>query len=197
MLHNAAGSGRARLLELGDDELNWVATAEGVRVDNDSTWGRSLNIGVKAYPWPWPAPTCKLKGTMWLSLSEEGVTTTFLMPKTPVGVKITEVDIDRIALLSSAIVDDSDLDRKMLVREVSTLFSATRAPAIIAGETRESIESFVADVAEIRSHDKATGVRPRLIFMASVYNTKDDRAIYMFSGADDCLSKNNIDPRRL
>ena len=217
MLHNTAGQGHARLLEIGEEELNRVAAAEGGRVEQTTpktdaeSWGEGFPMAL--------ACARKLGGTLQLSLSETGVTTTLMLPKTRVGAEISEMDLGRIARLSFAVVDDSALNRKMLVRVASSLFSAARTPPIIAGSTRESIENFAVDVAQantdilfidqnfgtvapamsgtdvisqIRRHDEDTNARPRFIFAVSANDSKDDRALYAYAGADDCLSKNNV-----
>ena len=142
-LHNAAGPRHAELLELGDDELNRIAAAEGLSAHHLE---RSSGEG-EGYPM---SLTCaqKMGGTLGLHLLETEVVATLTLPRTPFVAALSKQRLERIAKLSYALVDDSGFTRKMLARVANAMFHSPRSPPLIAGETCESIEQFAQAVVE-------------------------------------------------
>ncbi|KAJ1457025.1 hypothetical protein M885DRAFT_516067 [Pelagophyceae sp. CCMP2097] len=217
-LHNAAGPQHAKFLELGDDELNRDA-AEGrghAPARDDAT---SLERASPEERFPMVLECARaLGGSVRLTLTATEVVATLTLPRASFAVALSARDLDLLARLSYAIVDDSMLSRKQLKRVAGKALSATRAPPLVAGETRKSIEGFAravvaADVdvvfidqnfgttdkdrkgtdlvCSIRALDAAaqTAGQQRLVFIVSANDSKDDRILYKFAGADDCLSK--------
>mmetsp|Transcript_28777 Transcript_28777/g.99305 ORF Transcript_28777/g.99305 Transcript_28777/m.99305 type:complete len:266 (+) Transcript_28777:2124-2921(+) len=141
-LHNAAGPQHAKLLDLGEGALNRAA-AEGR--------GHMLAREMPEFPatpeerFPMVLECARaLGGSVRLTLSATEVVATLTLPRASFAVALSPRNLDLLARLSYAIVEDSLLSRKQLERVAGKAFSATLAPPLVAGETRESIEGFPA-----------------------------------------------------
>ncbi|KAJ1457567.1 hypothetical protein M885DRAFT_515164, partial [Pelagophyceae sp. CCMP2097] len=137
----------------------------------------------------------------------------------PVG-EARPVDPSR---LSMALVDDSPLQRKIFQRYIGKI-APHGPPVVVAGDTRESIDDFArvvcdADVdvvfadqhfapvhhtkagtdivREIRARDAAAGRPPRLVFISSGNDSREDAAAYVQAGADGSLSKISLPQLKL
>ncbi|KAJ1449941.1 hypothetical protein M885DRAFT_622131 [Pelagophyceae sp. CCMP2097] len=219
-LHNAAGPRHAEFLALGEDEMNRLAATAGKTHARSVDGLAPMRFADEGFPMALECGSV-LGGSLRLALNAQGVVATLELPRTFFAVAMTPQQLELVSRLSYAIVDDSAICCKKLNRVVGKAFTATRAPPLIAGATRETIESFpkavvAADtdvvfidqnfgtvcqslkgtdlVCSIRAMDAAAvpKVKQRLIFIVSANDSKDDRVLYKFAGADDCLSKNAV-----
>jgi len=215
VVRNFAGPDHARLLALGDGELNLIAATEGQRAHG--AHGASSSAG-DGFPMA-VASAVSLGGTLHLGLTPTEAVATLWLPRVRLKKSFAVMDIPG---LTTALVEDSSLQRKMWTRRIARAFTSS-APPVLAGESHDSIEAFpraciAADVdvvfvdqhfgsvhatkvgtdlvREIRAHDRAAGVPDRLIFVVSANDAPDDLVQYRAAGASGQLSK-SITIRRL
>jgi len=206
-VRNWAGPKHARLITVGEDELNYGAR-RGERPCGDAT----PTAGVGSFRHAVDAAEV-LGGTLRLVLSADEVVARLELPRVPFTAPAADVPSD-IAALAVAVVDDSPIQRKLLAKLVRTAFPRCHEP-IVAGDTFDSIDGFArtavdADtdvclvdqnfglvnhnkcgtdlVREIRLLDAAR--LPRLVFVVSANDSPDDVKLYLSAGADGHIRKN-------
>mmetsp|Transcript_34177 Transcript_34177/g.119513 ORF Transcript_34177/g.119513 Transcript_34177/m.119513 type:complete len:953 (+) Transcript_34177:83-2941(+) len=216
-VRNVAGPGHERLLALGDDKLNCIAATEGRRAHG--THGASTSAG-DGFPMA-VASAVALGGTLRLRTTPTEVIAVLSLPRVRLDATEQFAVMD-IPGLTTALVEDSSLQRKMWTRRIARAFTSS-APPVLAGESHDSIEAFpraciAADVdvvfvdqhfgsvhatkvgtdlvSAIREQDRAAGVPDRLIFVVSANDAPDDLVQYRAAGASGQLSK-SITIRRL
>ena len=144
-VRNAAGPDHAHLLELGENELN---TRAATGCHSESTGGSFSR-----------ARACAklLGGTVRLSLTPLHVCATLTLPHlaraVPVAPRLVE-DAERVARLSAfttAIVDDSRINCRMLERIARKAFPLSAREPFVAGLTLTSIETFACTVVALDS----------------------------------------------
>jgi len=217
VVRNVAGPGHKRLLALGDEELNVIAATDGRRAHG--AHGASTSAG-DGFPMA-VASAVALGGTLRLRTTPTEVIAVLSLPRVRLDATEQFAVMD-IPGLTTALVEDSSLQRKMWTRRIARAFTSS-APPVLAGESHDSIEAFpraciAADVdvvfvdqhfgsvhatkvgtdlvREIRAHDRAAGVPDRLIFVVSANDAPDDLVQYRAAGASGQLSK-SITIRRL
>jgi CheY-like chemotaxis protein len=220
---NAAGPEHAGLLELGEDDLNKIAAAQGVRGWPEKLSGISAGEG---YPMAL-ASAVKLGGTLRLSLLPTEVVATLTLPRTPIArpAQLDDKVLKRISELTWAIVDDSKINCRMLERAAREAFDpGGRSSVCIAGATLESIQNFPSAVVQadadivfvdqnfgtvcpnldgtdiirsIRDLDEMSKATPRLILVVSSNDSPEDCDIYKNAGADESLSKYMFSKERI
>ncbi|KAJ1454940.1 hypothetical protein M885DRAFT_617517 [Pelagophyceae sp. CCMP2097] len=213
-LRNWAGPEHAALLQMGEEELNVIAHAEGRRAHEHSA---EVSSG-DGFPMA-AAAASALGGTLRLVLLPDGVVAILELPDIvavlPGAARRcasprTEVELTRLKV---AMADDSATFRKTFVRLAGKV---TSQEPVTAGATRESIDDFPrmivdsdVDVVlldfnfapvhhtktgvdicrECRLLDAEEGNEPRLIFIVSANDSSDDAERYRAAGADGSLGK--------
>ena len=118
---NAAGPAHARLMALGEEELNRIAATDGERAHGEQSAATSAGDG---FPM---AVTCAraLGGTLRLVLSETGITARLGLSGVGLGENARASSSSGLGLMeisgvSFAVVDDSMMQRKMMQRVIVT-----------------------------------------------------------------------------
>jgi len=209
-LRNWAGSEHSALLRMGEEALNEIAQSEGARAHihaADLSSGDGFFIMAAA--------AHSLGGTVRLVLLQDGVIAKLELPNVSAVVReeakpAKPVDLSRMKI---AMADDSATFRKTF-RKIAT--TVTTQEPYVAGETRESIDSFPKAVVdgdvdvllldfnfapvhhtktgvdlcrECRALDLEEGNVPRVIFVVSANDSPEDSERYIAAGADGCLGK--------
>ncbi|KAJ1448015.1 hypothetical protein M885DRAFT_168255 [Pelagophyceae sp. CCMP2097] len=221
-LRNWAGHEHAALLQLGEEELNEIARAEGRRAHEHAA---ELSAG-DGFPMA-AAAARALGGTVRLVLLPDGVIAKLELPDVAAELTVAArrsaaaaAAPVELSWLKIAMADDSAMFRKMIAMLTEKVTS--RVP-IVAGATRESIDGFPKMVIEgdvdvvfldfnfapvhhtktgvdicreCRQLDAEEGNVPRLIFIVSANDSPEDAERYRAAGADGSLGK-KLTPAKL
>jgi CheY-like chemotaxis protein len=162
-----------------------------------------------------------LGGSLRLFLTPTHVVAQLALPRTAFATALPAAKRAVLSRFSYAIVDDSFVLRKMLGTVLSQAFSEARAPPLVAGMTRDSVEDFPRAVvandvdvvfidqnfgnvcADLVGTDLVEAIRAlddaatqpqakRLVFIVSANDSADDFKRYKISGADDGLAKGAV-----
>jgi CheY-like chemotaxis protein len=202
-IKNSAGPKHAELLAMGEGEFNRIAVTAGLRAHENHHAGTSAGDG-----FPMGVASARaFGGSLCLKLRETSVISRLTLPRVEIGTALTFANMD-ITHLSTAIVDDSRFNQRMLTSKLHEAFPSSPDP-IAAGSTCASIDSFARMAVSINAdavfidqhfgviHDTKLGTditreirwidgnaTSRLIFIISADNSPEDIRVYLEAGAD-------------